>query len=376
MSFANRIGIRKLRSITWYVRELASKRDFLVGTLGFAGPAQLDGLDGNEPGHESLAFEAGACRIVCASPTRDGSAAARFLRRHPEGIGRIVFEVETLDETREHLAGRDATIVTDDASCARPWFEIATPIDDLYFRFVERDESSGTTETSEVRSTPGPSHFDHVTINMGTILPMSLWLRHALDFETYWKTEFHTSDNGPSCAQDSRTGSGLKSSVLWHPASGIKIALNEPRRPNFHSSQIELFRQDYRGSGIQHIALHVNDLPSFVATLRRRGVQFAPIPSPYYDDLEARLDRIGVGPIAEPIGVLRDLGILVDGSGPARYLLQIFVEDDAGFLGVSDKSPFFLELIERKGCEAFGAGNFRALFDSIAAAQAAREVPS
>ena len=376
MSSANPIGLRGLHSITWYVRELPRKRRLFVDTLGFrevSGTTQSQRAAFDDRGQQSLIFEAGKCRVVCTAPELENSRAARFLARHPEGIGRVTFEVEALAQTRRELEKRDATFISGDGASDESRLELATPIDDLEFCFVPPSRSTQTSDSSKpARSRSGPSHFDHVTINTGTILPVSLWLRHLLGLEKHWETEFHTSEGAQSEPQPGTPGSGLKSVVLWDPPTGIKFALNEPKRPNFFASQIELFRRDHRGSGIQHVAVHVHDIVGFVATLRGRGMQFAAVPLPYYDQLQARLDRIGVGAIDEPMGMLRKLGILVDGSGPGRYLLQIFVEDDAAFLGGEGRSPFFLELIERKGCSEFGAGNFRALFDSIAAAQAKR----
>ncbi|HVZ35205.1 MAG TPA: VOC family protein, partial [Polyangiaceae bacterium] len=315
---------------------------------------------------ESIIYQVGSCRFVCTAPRRDGSAAARYLRRHPEGIGRVTLAVEDLARSRHELERRGGTFVSDQRAGSEDLLELATPVDDLDLCFVQRPGVSDS--RSPQRTATGLSHVDHVTINTATILPLTLWFRHLLGLEPYWEIEFHTSD----ARAREQTGSGLKSVALRDPHSEIRFALNEPRRPNFLASQIELFRQDHRGSGVQHVAIHVDRITDVVGSLRARGVRFAPTPQTYYEQLPARLERVGVGPIGESLATLRELGILVDGSGRGRYLLQIFMEDDAAFLGGRDRSPFFLELIERKGCPEFGAGNFRALFESIEAAQSAR----
>jgi 4-hydroxyphenylpyruvate dioxygenase len=147
--------------------------------------------------------------------------------------------------------------------------------------------------------------------------------------------------------------------------SGVKFANNEPWRPAFRSSQIHLFIEDHRGDGIQHAALTVQDIRSTVAGLREAGVQFMPTPPAYYDALPGRIAESGIGRIEEPIDELRRLGILVDGSGAGRYMLQIFLRDSAGLYGEPEAGPFFFEIIQRKGDQGFGAGNFRALFESI-----------
>jgi 4-hydroxyphenylpyruvate dioxygenase len=99
--------------------------------------------------------------------------------------------------------------------------------------------------------------------------------------------------------------------------------------------------------------------------MREQGVQFMPTPDSYYEMLPARLERIGVRKIEEPISLLQDLAILVDGEKEQQYLLQIFLKDAAGLYGNRDAGPFFYEIIQRKGDKGFGAGNFRALFESI-----------
>jgi 4-hydroxyphenylpyruvate dioxygenase len=90
-----------------------------------------------------------------------------------------------------------------------------------------------------------------------------------------------------------------------------------------------------------------------------------PTPDSYYEMLPERLRREGVESIQEDIAELRDLGILVDGAAKGAYLLQIFLKDSAGLYGSAEAGPFFFELIQRKGDQGFGAGNFRALFESI-----------
>jgi 4-hydroxyphenylpyruvate dioxygenase len=90
-----------------------------------------------------------------------------------------------------------------------------------------------------------------------------------------------------------------------------------------------------------------------------------PTPGTYYDALPARLEKMGVGTIDEDLHTLRDLEILVDGDRKHSYLLQIFLKESAGLYGEPEAGPFFYEIIQRKGDEGFGAGNFRALFESI-----------
>jgi 4-hydroxyphenylpyruvate dioxygenase len=157
---------------------------------------------------------------------------------------------------------------------------------------------------------------------------------------------------------------------MWDPGSEVKFANNEPSRPFFKESQINLFAEDNRGDGIQHSALSVGDIVGAVRGLRAAGVEFMPTPGSYFDVLPERLKTIGVGGIDESIDVLRELEILVDGGKPRQYLLQIFLKEAAGLYHDPEAGPFFFEIIQRKGDQGFGAGNFRALFEAIEREQA------
>ena len=111
---------------------------------------------------------------------------------------------------------------------------------------------------------------------------------------------------------------------------------------------------------MQHIAVATKDIISTVKDLKSRGVEFLDTPDAYYDDLLSR-----VGDIDEELEQLRGLKILVD-RDEEGYLLQIFTKP------VEDRPTLFFEIIQRKGAQSFGAGNFKALFESIEREQAAR----
>jgi 4-hydroxyphenylpyruvate dioxygenase len=120
------------------------------------------------------------------------------------------------------------------------------------------------------------------------------------------------------------------------------------------------------------VALSVPDLVSTVQGLRSRGVEFMPTPSTYYDLLPARLKDLGVNDVEEDVDTLRKLEILVDGHAHRRYMLQIFMKEAAALFGDKQAGPLFIELLQRKGDDGFGGGNFRALFESIERQQQGR----
>jgi 4-hydroxyphenylpyruvate dioxygenase len=203
---------------------------------------------------------------------------------------------------------------------------------------------------------------DHITSNFQTLKPMVLWMEQVMGFQPFWKIEFHTDD----VTKNADRGSGLRSMVLWDPKSGVKFANNEPYRPFFKDSQINLFVEDHRGDGVQHLALEVGDILQSVRGLREEsGVEFMHTPDAYYQALPERIQRLGIQRIDEEVESLRKLGILVDGDKEHSYLLQIFMKDWATYYRHPEAGPFFYELIQRKGDQGFGGGNFRALFESI-----------
>jgi len=150
---------------------------------------------------------------------------------------------------------------------------------------------------------------------------------------------------------------GLKSRALTSPCGKIRIPINESADDR---SQVQEYLDAYRGEGIQHIALGTGDIYRTVDRLAARGVKFLDTPDTYYELLDQRLPNHG-----EPVEELRRRRILLDGgvSGPAPQsgrqglLLQIFTEAVVG--------PIFFEIIQRKGDEGFGEGNFRALFEAM-----------
>src|SRR5213079_1999883 len=156
------------------------------------------------------------------------------------------------------------------------------------------------------------------------------------------------------------TLTGLKSKAMTSPDGKIRIPINESADDK---SQIAEYLEAYHGEGIQHIALATADIYRTVEALRERGIGFMSVPETYYEAVDARLAGHG-----EDLARLKRDRILIDGA-PAQgqgLLLQIFTDTVIG--------PIFFEIIQRKGNEGFGEGNFRALFESIELDQIRRGV--
>ena len=142
---------------------------------------------------------------------------------------------------------------------------------------------------------------------------------------------------------------GLKSKAMTSPCGKIRIPINESSDDR---SQIQEYLEQYHGEGIQHIAMGATDIYATVDALRERAVELLDTPDTYYELIEKRLPGHG-----EPVDELKKRKILIDGAPAGGLLLQIFTKTLIG--------PIFFEIIQRKGDEGFGEGNFKALFESM-----------
>ncbi len=367
------LGIQRIASIHMFVRDLERSRDHYVSHLDFAEVAVSTPEFELEHRARASVVEAAGVRFVFIEPLGSKGESFQWLERHPEGVGRVVFDVEDAEKAFALLIGRGATPMTGlerrkVEGGVVTWFDIATAFGDTLFRFVQH-EGKTPIMPNLVRLDPprgghnrfGITHVDHITTNFLTLQPALSWMEQVMGFERFWEIEFHTHD----VKRGRFGGSGLKSIVMWDPHSGLKFANNEPAQPFFKASQIYLFYLDHRGAGVQHVALAVSDLLSAVEGLRAEGVQFMPTPGTYYDMLPQRLAELGVNRIEEPIAELRRLEILVDGQAEGRYMLQIFLREASSLFKDPQAGPLFIELLQRNGDDGFGGGNFRALFESI-----------
>ncbi len=155
------------------------------------------------------------------------------------------------------------------------------------------------------------------------------------------------------------TKTGLYSKVMRSPCGKITVPINEPDQEK-SKSQIQEYLDEYKGSGIQHIALYTDNILEAVSSLRSQGVDFLDTPDTYYEMIDSRVPNV-----TEDYNTLKNLKVLVDGDEEG-YLLQIFTKNMCG--------PIFFEIIQRKGHDGFGEGNFQALFEAIERDQEKRGV--
>ena len=366
-------------SFHFAVENLERSRKFYTEVLGFEEVGRAGDDLVARSGQQSIVFGAGDARVCVSTPLAQQSKASRYLRRHPAGVMSLSFRVESLDYTAKYLEERGGTFLSepfeikDERGGVYRSFEIATPLGEVAFRFIERNDfrafapgfvDVGVGNASRPENVFGIHGVDHVTANGLTMQPIVAWYRDVLGFEPFWEISFHTND----VAEDRASGSGLRSMVMWDPASGVKFATNEPLRPFFRDSQITKFVEDNQGNGVQHVAFAVNNIIWTVEEMKRRGVEFMATHPAYYRDLPERLAKLGIQNVKEELAELERLGILLDGAHD-KYMLQIFMREAAALYDESRAGPFFYEIIQRAGDPGFGFGNFRALFESIERAQ-------
>ncbi|MDP1916496.1 MAG: VOC family protein [Myxococcales bacterium] len=382
------LDIIKVESVHWYVHDLARTRRFYTELMDFAEVGESSAELTKRGRQHSVVFNANDVTLICSAPVGEGGRAWRWLQKHPEGVGTVNFLVRDVEKVWRLMEQRGGTIIddglqrfTDDKGGKLAFFSITTPFGNTTFRFIQRDGYEalypGFAKHAEPRG--GTNRFgfgkvDHITSNFRTLQPMVLWMKHVMGFEEFWNIQFHTEEE---ITQGSQTGTGLKSIVMWDPRSTVKFANNEPSRPRFKNSQINVFVEDQRGEGIQHLALAVRDIVPAVRSMRAtQGLEFLGTPASYYDYLPERLEKSGIKRIDENLAELRDLQILIDGHKEHQYLLQIFMKEKSQLYHDREGGPFFYEIIERKGDKGFGGGNFKALFESIERAQTAERARS
>ena len=309
----------------------------------------------------SYVLEQGRVRLVLTAPLGPDGLLAEHVSRHGDGVRAIALRVHDAAAAHSAATARGARSVqeptrAEDDSGVVTYATVATYGDTVH-HFVERDEYSGVHwpgYRSEQRSGGGVGlrFIDHTVGNVesGRLDDWVSFYSEVFGFQVFQEFDEH----------DIATQySALKSKVTRDPHTQITFPINEPA-VGLKASQIQEYLDYYRGSGVQHIALHTDDIIGTVGAMRERGVEFLTAPSSYYTALGARADGID-----EDLDRLRDLNILLDRDDDG-YLLQIFTRP------VGDRPTLFFEVIQRKGCRGFGKGNFKALFEAIEREQAAR----
>jgi len=286
------------------------------------------------------------------------------LVRHGDGVKDVSFTVEDLDAIVARAVKRGAKLVrdiwteSDEGGSVR--FATVQTYGDTTHTFVERGGYQGIflpgykdpmAKDNLVYTLPpaGVRFIDHVVGNQPDLHmeDAATWYEKNLMFHRFWSVDD---------SQVHTEYSALRSIVMANYEETIKMPINEPA-PGRKKSQIQEYVDYYGSAGVQHIALRSYDIIESVTNLRARGTQFLDIPATYYKELRRRLQHSPVK-VKEDLDILEKLKILVDYDDNG-YLLQIFTKP------VLDRPTVFIEIIQRRNHQGFGAGNFKALFECI-----------
>ena len=356
----NPLKIRQVHHIEFYVGNSKQADYYYRSAFGFSRIAYA-GLETGDREKTSYVLEQGTIRLVMTSPHAPDSEISEHIKKHGDGVKDIALEVDDADHAFEIAVSRGATPNEEPHSVKDDFGEIRRASVRIYgdtiHSFIARNNYAGRFLPRFIESkVPGRAagllRIDHFVANveLGRMTEWEEWYKRVFGF-----TRFMTFDD----KDISTEYSALNSVVMANDSRSIKFPINEPA-PGRRKSQIEEYLDCYYGPGVQHIALLTTDIIATVAKLRENGVEFLEVPDTYYEALTQR-----VGKIDEDLAKLRELKLLVD-RDEQGYLLQIFTKP------VEDRPTLFYEIIQRKGCQGFGKGNFKALFESIEREQAKR----
>jgi 4-hydroxyphenylpyruvate dioxygenase len=358
--------------ITFWVGNAKQAASYYCNHVGFK-PFAYKGLETGSREVVSHAVRQNKIIFVFSSSLNPGNEImSQHMSRHGDGVKDIAFAVEDIDSVVAVARERGAKIVKDiwreDDEHGFVRYAVIQTFGDTTHTLIERGSNfkglflpgfkEPLVKNVLLDDLPpsGLDLIDHCVGNQpdGEMESATKWYEKSLAFHRFWSVDdkqIHTKY------------SALRSIVVTNEEETIKIPINEPAA-GLRKSQIQEFVDYYGGAGIQHIALRTEDIITSVTNLRKRGLEFLTVPSTYYEQLKDKLKSSRVK-IAEDLVILEKLKILVDFDDDG-YLLQIFTKP------MQDRPTLFLEVIQRRNHNGFGAGNFKALFEAIEVEQELR----
>ncbi|MAW95809.1 MULTISPECIES: 4-hydroxyphenylpyruvate dioxygenase [unclassified Leeuwenhoekiella] len=353
--------------VEFYVGNAKQAAHFYKTAFGFQSFA-YSGLETGQKDRVSYVLKQDKIRLVLTSPLNSDSPINDHIVKHGDGVKVVALWVEDARSAFEETTKRGA----------KPFMEPKVETDEhgevvrsgIYtygetvHMFVERKNYDGQFmpgfrkwESDYNPEPTGLKYIDHMVGNVGWG-EMNTWVKWYEEVMGF--VNFLTFDD----KQITTEYSALMSKVMSNGNGRIKFPINEPAE-GIKKSQIEEYLDFYEGPGVQHLAVATDDIVKTVSALKARGVEFLPPPpQAYYDDIPRRLGA-HMDTMKEDLNKLQELSILVD-ADEEGYLLQIFTKP------LQDRPTLFFEIIQRMGAKGFGAGNFKALFESIEREQAQR----
>jgi 4-hydroxyphenylpyruvate dioxygenase len=353
--------------IELYVGNAKQAAHFYKTAFGFQSLAYR-GLETGSKNAASYVLKQGKIRLVLTTPLHSKSPINDHLRKHGDGVKVIALLVDDAKAAHAETTKRGAkSYFTPKKSQDEHGVIITSGIytyGETVHVFVERKNYKGVffpgyEVWSSTYNPPssGLRFIDHIVGNVGWG-QMDIWVQWYeevmgfVNFLSFDDKQIHTEY------------SALMSKVMSNGNGRIKFPINEPAKAE-KRSQIEEYLDFYEDSGVQHLAVATDDIITTVKQLKKNGVEFLPPPpQAYYDAIPSRLGA-HMKLMKEDISALQELSILVD-ADEEGYLLQIFTKP------IEDRPTLFFEIIQRMGAKGFGAGNFKALFESIEREQANR----
>ena len=342
--------------IEFYVGNAKQAAHFYKTAFGF----QSEAYAGPETGirdRASYVLKQNKIRIILTTALKSDSPISEHVKKHGDGVKILALWVDDAEKSLQETVKRGAKVYQELEVKEDEFGEVRTAgiytYGETVHMFVERKNYSGPFMPGYVKwesdynpEETGLLYVDHCVGNVG-------WDRMNETVDWYQDVMGFVNILSFDDKQINTEYSALMSKVMSNGNGYVKFPINEPADGK-KKAQIEEYLEFYEGEGVQHAALATHDIMKTVKALKERGVEFlgAP-PEAYYDMLSER-----VGEIDEEIKAIQDLGILVD-RDEEGYLLQIFTKP------VEDRPTLFFEIIQRKGAQSFGAGNFKALFEAI-----------
>ncbi|MBG6133412.1 4-hydroxyphenylpyruvate dioxygenase [Aquimarina sp. EL_43] len=314
------------------------------------------GLETGRKDSVSYVLQQDKIRLVLTSPLQPDGDINKHINAHGDAVKVVALWVDDATKSYQETVKRGAksymepTVEEDENG--RVVFSGIHTYGETVHVFVERKNYNGVFLPGYIAwnkpyktETTGLKYIDHMVGNVGWN-EMNKWC------EFYAKVMGFAQLVSFDDKDISTEYTALMSKVMSNGNGRIKFPINEPAEGR-KKSQIEEYIDFYNGAGVQHIALATDNIIETVSALQSRGIEFLTVPASYYETV---LDR--VGEIDEDLAPLKELGILIDRDDEG-YLLQIFTKP------VLDRPTMFFEIIQRKGAQSFGKGNFKALFEAI-----------
>lgn len=341
--------------VEFYVGNAKQAAHYYQSAFGFQ-PLAYAGLETGLKDRASYVVRQDKITLVLTAALTPDSLVAEHHMKHGDGVKVIALWVDDAKAAFEETVKRGARPYKEPHTLKDENGEVVTAGIHTYgetvHMFVERKNYQGEFLPGFVKWDPeyqpedcGLLYVDHIVGNVGwnEMDTIADFYHDVFGFEQL--ISFDDKDI-------STEFTALKSKVMANDNMWVKFPINEPAKGK-KKSQVEEYLDFYGGPGPQHVAIATDDIVKTISALRNRGVDFLHVPDTYYDTVTER-----VGEIEEDLEVLKSHKILID-RDDSGYLLQLFTKP------VEDRPTFFFEIIQRKGAQSFGKGNFQALFESI-----------